>query len=60
MPAAVPAAAPMWHRVSNGRGNCAIRPMRSAASRARLALTTALRPGPALDITPKSLKVVEA
>eukprot|EP00974_Lingulodinium_polyedra_P019000 1838152-Lingulodinium_polyedra.AAC.1 len=60
MPAAVPAAAPMWHLASKGSGSCAIRPMRTAALRARPALTAALLAGPALEITPRSLKVVDA
>eukprot|EP00974_Lingulodinium_polyedra_P026310 2539067-Lingulodinium_polyedra.AAC.1 len=50
----------MWHLVSKGSGSCAIRPMRTAALRARVALTAALLLGPAWDMTPKSLKVVEA
>eukprot|EP00974_Lingulodinium_polyedra_P107398 10395157-Lingulodinium_polyedra.AAC.1 len=60
MPAAVPAAAPMWHLASKGSGSCAIRPVRTAALRARVALTADLLHGPACDVTPKSLKVVDA
>eukprot|EP00974_Lingulodinium_polyedra_P107131 10371608-Lingulodinium_polyedra.AAC.1 len=50
----------MWQRESKGTGSCAIRPMRTTALRARPALTAALLAGPACDMTPRSLKVVEA
>eukprot|EP00974_Lingulodinium_polyedra_P087789 8512985-Lingulodinium_polyedra.AAC.1 len=52
MPAAVPAAAPMWQRTSNGRGMAASRPILPTASVALAALTGARRAGPALATTP--------